>query len=225
MRKNQYIGVLFGRLTPVEELDKHVFPSGKTERRFRCSCQCGGETIALGTSLKSKYVRSCGCLKSEVSTERNTTHSMSRSPEYRTYRHMLNRCYNPNVERYPHYGGRGISVCDEWRGDGGFEAFLKHVGMRPSDEHSIDRIDTNGNYEPGNVRWATRQQQIRNRTTACKVMFRGEECSLADLCDASGIPYMRAYKALVMRGASADSFFGSHIPAVGTPDMRHHAQL
>jgi hypothetical protein len=74
---------------------------------------------------------------------------------------MIGRCENPNVERYPHYGGRGISICEEWRES--FEAFLRDMGRKPSPDHSIDRIDVNGNYEPGNCRWATDSEQQRNK--------------------------------------------------------------
>ena len=89
-------------------------------------------------------------------------HGMNKSPEHRAWVHMKQRCTNPNKKEYPHYGGRGIRVCDEWMHS--FLSFYHHVGPRPSDKHSIDRIDVNGNYEPGNVRWATQQEQVENAT-------------------------------------------------------------
>ena len=87
-------------------------------------------------------------------------HNASNTPEYRTWAGMKNRCLNPNNPRYKSYGGRGISVCSEWIES--FSAFLSHVGLKPSPLHSIDRINNDGNYEPGNVRWATAKEQARN---------------------------------------------------------------
>lgn len=104
-----------------------------------------------------------------------------RSPELQTWKRMMARCYNPNVERYPNYGGRGIRVADEWHGKEGFLRFLEHVGPRPSPSHSIDRYpDTNGHYEPGNVRWATTAEQARNTTKNKFVELDGEKLCLRD---------------------------------------------
>lgn len=83
-------------------------------------------------------------------------------PEYGIYKLMLKRCSNPNDSHYHRYGGRGIKVCDEWKGRGGYSRFLSHVGRRPSPKYSVDRINNNGNYEPGNVRWATKHEQAAN---------------------------------------------------------------
>ena len=84
-------------------------------------------------------------------------------PLYNTWAAMKRRCYNPNYKSYKYWGGRGIKVCDEWLGKEGFWRFVAHIGNKPSHKHSIDRINNNGNYEPGNVRWATYSQQINNR--------------------------------------------------------------
>lgn len=99
----------------------------------------------------------------------NTKHGHSRSgrqtPEYFAWRNMLNRCYNEGVDSFPLYGGRGIAVCERWQGERGFENFLADMGPRPSAQHSIDRRESDGNYEPDNCRWATRIEQARNRRT------------------------------------------------------------
>jgi hypothetical protein len=102
---------------------------------------------------------------------------------------MVSRCYNPNVERYPIYGGRGVRVADEWRGDGGYERWLEHIGPRPSKSHSIDRIDNDGHYEPGNVRWATRQEQIRNRSCSLTCIVDGNVVSVLDAAKIVGMSY------------------------------------
>jgi hypothetical protein len=100
---------------------------------------------------------------------------------------MIQRCTDPSARRYDRYGGRGIYVCREWRED--FWAFYSHVGPRPSNDHSIDRIDSNGNYEPGNVRWATQLEQQRNREIHHRVEWEGRTWVLSELAEAKGIAY------------------------------------
>lgn len=104
-------------------------------------------------------------------------HGMDRSPEQRAWIGMRQRCLNPNKREYPHYGGRGITVCKEWLSS--FEAFFAHVGPRPSPKHSLDRIDVNGNYEPGNVRWATQKEQIENTRVVRLVTLNGKTQSIS----------------------------------------------
>ncbi len=122
--------------------------------RWNYKCDCGREATTDEKCLRR--MKSCGCVR-----KRTTTHGMSNSKEYRVWRAMLNRCENTNVERFPQYGGRGIRVCERWHK---FENFLMDMGRRPSPKMQIDRIENDGNYEPGNVRWATPKQQLRNRS-------------------------------------------------------------
>lgn len=96
-----------------------------------------------------------------IDSRKKERHGMCRTPEYKTWQHLKDRCLNPREKSYSYYGGRGITVCDEWRDS--FIAFYRSVGKRPSSEHSIDRIDVDGNYEPGNVRWVERDVQNHNR--------------------------------------------------------------
>lgn len=104
----------------------------------------------------------------------------SYTPEYRCWAALKNRCLNPNNVMYPYYGGRGISICERWLN---FDNFLADVGPRPTRKHSIDRYpDNDGNYEPGNVRWATRRQQIENRRSTIFVKFRGKKIPLMEAC-------------------------------------------
>jgi hypothetical protein len=128
--------------------------------RWHCKCDCGGSTISQGHSLRHGMAQSCGCLAIECTRQRNTTHGHTGSETYQTWVSMLQRCENPNTVAYHCYGGRGIKVCERWHE---FENFLADMGERPSGK-TIDRYpNKDGNYEPGNCRWATPKEQAGNR--------------------------------------------------------------
>lgn len=117
---------------------------------------------------------------------RPSIHNQSNTPEYRAWTNMKYRCNTPSCNLYPYYGGRGITVCDEWQQS--FAAFLKHIGPRPSPRHSLDRIDNNGDYRPGNVRWATRYQQCRNRRSSRLLTIGGRTMSAIEWAEAVNLP-------------------------------------
>jgi hypothetical protein len=154
-------GDKYGRLTIVKEVEPYVSPSGKTYRKFNCLCECGNKIDTQLTSLTSNLTTSCGCYKKEKVIERSTTHGLYKTEGYYSWYNMKQRCYNSNLKRYEDYGGRGIKICDRWLNS--FENFLTDMGEKPTPQHSIDRIDVNGNYEPSNCRWATPKEQRINQ--------------------------------------------------------------
>lgn len=121
------------------------------------------------------------------SSKRYTGKSGECTPGFMAWRNMKNRCLNPKHPDFKHYGGRGIGVCGRWQRS--FEGFLKDVGDRPSPKHSLDRIDNDADYGPGNVRWATRSQQMRNTHTNRIVVFRGRSMPIIEACEKAGLNY------------------------------------
>lgn len=175
MRLIDLTGQKFSRLTVLEYLGNS---------HWKCKCDCGTVRAFLAPSLKNGNTKSCGCYRVERCREHGATaqlrHGQGRgngTAEYRCWGQMLTRCRNPKSVNYPRYGARGITVCERWLT---FENFFADVGPRPSDAHSIDRIDVNGNYEPSNVRWATTTQQNRNTTFNRKITIDGVQKPLSE---------------------------------------------
>ena len=152
-------------------------------------------------------------------TAHNRTHGMSGTREYWAWNAMVRRCHDPRVENYERYGGRGISVCPAWRHS--FAAFFAALGARPSPNHSLDRIDNRGNYEPGNVRWATDAEQRRNRSDNVWVLVDGARVTMTEAARSVGLP-VRLVQSRLARGATTtDALYQGALPQPKTgPDPR-----
>lgn len=145
-----------------------------------CRCDCGNIHSVIGECLRGGHSKSCGCLhKIAIST-----HGMCDSPEWQTWQNMIHRCENKNNPGYKTYGARGIKVCDRWKD---FDCFYKDMGARPSEKHSIDRINNDGNYSPDNCRWATKKEQARNTRQNNLVTFNGETKPLVCFIEELGL--------------------------------------
>jgi hypothetical protein len=173
-------GERFGMFTVLREA-----PRRGPRRVWLCLCDCGAEVEVFQVSLRAGKSQGCGCRRR--SSKRRKVHGRSKTAEYGIWRKMLERCHNPNDAAYPNYGGRGITICAQWRES--FVRFYHDVGPRPSPRPSLDRIDNDGNYEPRNVRWATSKEQTRNRRGNVYVTHAGITQTVADWALVADLPY------------------------------------
>lgn len=182
-------GRVFERLTVKAYSRPRQCPSGQVQQLWTCECECGRVVEVSTGNLTSGNSNSCGCLGRKHATEAATTHGLSKTATYRIWRAMIHRCENKNSSYYHRYGGRGVTICKRWRAS--FENFLADMGSRPSARHSIDRYPNNdGNYEPGNCRWATAREQSRNRSDNVIVEAFGKRMCAQDFAAEVGIGKM-----------------------------------
>lgn len=178
----------FGKLRVIARAPRE---DGKQNGAYwACKCDCGNQLVVPASSLRSGVRKSCGCLKRERLGASLRTHGGSRTREFHIWSDMRARCHRPTHASYPEYGGRGIIVCDRWRvgenGQPAFACFIADMGQRPDASMSIDRIDNNGNYEPGNCRWATSSEQQSNTRRTVRIVYEGVNMALADAIRAAG---------------------------------------
>lgn len=168
-------GVRFGRLVVTQRANTETL---KPQWEYRCDC--GSSGIARASDLRGGKHQSCGCLHREAVT----SHGKARSPTYKIWTAILQRCTNPRATGFQYYGGRGISVCERWLS---FENFLADMGEQPEKRWSIDRINVNGNYEPTNCRWITMAAQQLNRRNNRRITLQGRTQTVKEWCTELGI--------------------------------------
>jgi hypothetical protein len=180
-----------GRWLVLQQMPVTRAMGGRLVRRWHCRCECGTERAVLHTSLKAEVSLSCGCLQVERTSDAKRTHGMSKTRFYAVWLDMRKRCHDPKNKKHHLYGGRGITVCARW--DESFEAFQEDMpGYGPGLQ--LDRINTDGNYEPGNCRWATNKENARNRRKTVFVNWAGEDLPLIELTERLGVDFVRVWR-------------------------------
>lgn len=172
----------FGRLVTI----KRIIPEGETKNKWFCRCDCGNECLVRTSDLRNGRTQSCGCLKRELDFQRNRTHGLSHTRLHKIWRHMKDRCLNPNSKSYKDYGGRGIVICEEWKNN--FENFMEWaLASGYKSNLTIERIDVNGNYEPNNCCWIPLIEQAKNRRTTHYLTFNNETHNIREWSKIIGI--------------------------------------
>ena len=192
MRKlaNDLTGKKFGKLEVIG-----VHDTGSRKTYYVCQCDCGNIKVVRADALISGATKSCGCIKKEhdkINLTANHKHKMSGTRIYETWQDMKRRCYNKQNARYDRYGGRGITVCDEWLNN--FQSFYDWaISNGYSDDLTIDRIDNDGNYEPSNCRWSTAKEQCNNRGSNINITIGNATKSLMCWCEIFNVDYKKVY--------------------------------
>lgn len=184
--------------------------SGATSQVF-CKCACGKSLVVNAKDVRTGHTKSCGCMKSSWISEKKAVHGFARMGKrtglYNVWAGMKNRCYNVNSHDYKHYGGRGITVCNEWKHS--FPAFLRDMADGYKKGVKIERVDNNGDYEKGNCKWATHTQQMRNKRNNRCFRFFGELITIAEFCEKtktnSGTIYSRIKRGMTTEKAAMKS--------------------
>ena len=196
---------VYSRLTVIKETDRKA--GNKTI--YECRCSCGKTIFTDKYKLFNGHTKSCGCFKLDNLSVIKRTHGMTKTPEHKAWLEMKQRCHNPNNARFIYYGGRGITVCKEWMDS--FQSFFDHMGTRPTSKHSLDRIDVNGNYEPGNCRWASTTEQAANKRSTTKYVFNNKLMALSYIAEEVGIPQTTMHRLVRVKGMTVEQAIASRL--------------
>lgn len=203
------VGDRYGSITIIAPLPPRI-PTVQTKyykriKQWLCRCDCGTEWPVDQPALRNGNAKRCFACRSAHIGSTKTTHGNTRghsmTAEYRAWTKAKSRCLCPTDHKYPIYGGRGISMCQEWRDS--FEAFLSHMGKKPSPRMSLDRIDVNGNYEPGNCRWTSAKEQALNQRRTVRMDWNGGRFTVSQIADMASVQRV-CLKRLLAKGASLD---------------------
>jgi len=207
-------GQKFGRLTAITR-GKRLTSGGNMRITWLCRCDCGKESVVDSQLLRTGNTKSCGCWNRESARRRQYRHGMNRTPEYESWCAAKKRCNNPKGHDRVNYGGRGIKMCPEW--ESSFAAFYLELGPRPKG-YSLDRIDVNRGYEPGNCRWATIDEQSNNRRNCHYVNFEGERMTISQCARRVGVRPMRLRHQLRDLGLPLDGAIkvARHLESIGS---------
>lgn len=198
MRLVDYIGKIYGRLLVIQVGDR---VEGRRGKYVYAHCECGNVKDYLVNNLQRGMTKSCGCLRKEVTKDRNSeiTYGLSRHPLRGVWRNMIERCYNKDSESFKNYGGRGVGICNEWRED-----FIQFFNWAISNGWNfgieLDRVNNNGDYCPENCRFVTRMENSRNKRNNIWVEYRGERKILKDWATYFGVSYKALHKKMKYKG-------------------------
>lgn len=204
---SDYIGKKYNRLTIVSSE-----PNKGGHTMCKSLCDCGNYKICRLSAILSNNTLSCGCLNTETRRKMIKARAIpgvqdesgNASTEYRTYQHMKGRCYTKTNNKYKNYGARGIAICDRWLAS--FENFLEDMGKKPSRNHTIERVNVNGNYEPSNCIWATPDIQGKNKRNNVFLILKGEKIHQAGLAHILNVdPHAIEYH--IKKGKTGDEIF------------------
>lgn len=220
-RANIQAGDRFGYLTVIREVEPNITPCGTVQRKFLCRCDCGNEVIHSLVAFRRSSNCSCGCKNYDIgSLNRKYTKEQTSSFLYSTWQGMKQRCIDPNSSHYRRYGGRGITICEEWLND--YSKFYEWaMANGASKELTLDRIDTNGNYEPSNCRWADVETQMNNTSQNRFIEYNGERLTVMQWARRTGLEESAIRARLDLYGYSIGEALGYEPHIKKTGDRSH----
>lgn len=200
IRVNNLVGKKYGKLAVVSKEENKRSETGRSHVMYFCKCDCGKNIVVKAENLRSGNTKSCGCLVIDTNKAIGTKHGKAHTRLYNVWQRMKQRCYDANCKEYDRYGGRGITVCNEWLND--FQLFYDwamdngYDENAPKGECTIDRIDNDGNYCPENCRWVSNKEQQRNKKNNFLVLYKGEELPLSVVAEKEKINRSTLYSRL-----------------------------